>query len=139
MQFNLWLYHFINASVHPTYWTIQFALFCSNILLPSFIILTIFFHRKNKYFIFIFLATVAIAILFSEILNHFLYFPRPFILHIGHTLIHHAPTSSLPSHHMLIISSLCCCLFFKKDKFWIPVAVIICICVGWSRIYLGVH
>ena len=138
-HFNFWLFSLINAQPHTSYWLIDIALFYSDFLLPIFIILIFIFNFKNKPLHILLISTCTLALGLNYIFNQLFYFPRPFVLHIGQTLIHHAATSSLPSHHMLIASVVCICLFIKRLKKWGYIGICIALAVGWSRIFIGVH
>jgi undecaprenyl-diphosphatase len=67
---------------------------------------------------------------------------RPFVAHIGHTFLHHAPDSSFPSDHGTIMFTVALVLAGCSDsaarrfgRSLLPLAVV----VAWSRVFLGVH
>ena len=60
-------------------------------------------------------------------------------MHVGQTLINHAPDASFPSDHMLIFSSIAFSYIFAKERNIGFFLFLLAIEVAWSRIYLGVH
>ena len=83
---------------------------------------------------------VILGITFSFIISRFYFHPRPFMVFVGKTLIHHRPDSSFPSDHttfMLAIAFML--LYFKKTKFIGLVLFSLAIIGGVARIFCGVH
>lgn len=143
-QLNINLFYIFNASDHPSALIKQLALFSSNYLIAiiGVVLLALAFLKKEQRYwhaVSLSLCSIAVALITAKIFSLFYYHPRPFVLHIGHTLIHHAKTTSLPSHHMLGITALAfsfLVLGFRKIFF---VLFISSLFIGWSRMYLGVH
>ncbi len=82
------------------------------------------------------------ALTLNNLIGHFWYSPRPFVLEVGHTFLLHDPDSSFPSDHATSIFSVALVLAFSRVQEarrigWIllPLALV----VAWSRVYLGVH
>lgn len=66
--------------------------------------------------------------------------PRPFVIGLGHTFLHHAPDSSFPSDHLTFIWSVAFSLIASTRLRGLGVFLaILGLPVAWSRIYLGVH
>lgn len=143
-QLNFGLFHIFNASDHPNFLVTQLALFSSDYLteIVSLILIILVLVKKDQKYWHAFslsLCSIAFALITAKIFSLFFYHPRPFVLHMGHTLIHHAANTSLPSHHMLGMATLTfsfLLLGFRKIAFSIFIASLF---VGWSRMYLGVH
>lgn len=66
--------------------------------------------------------------------------PRPFVLGLGHTWIHHRPSSGFPSQHAAIAMAFGLLLMAASPSRWIG---LLCLTTGlliaWSRVALGVH
>lgn len=76
------------------------------------------------------------AWLIGEIWPH----PRPFMVGIGHTFMHHAPDASFPSDHLTFWWSITLSLALHRG--WHrtgSVLVLLGLAIAWARIYLGVH
>jgi undecaprenyl-diphosphatase len=82
---------------------------------------------------------LTIALAANQIIGLVAYTPRPFLIGLGHQLIDHRPSSSVPSNHGTIIFTYAAALAFCRV--WCLSVVVGCLgpLVAWSRIYLGVH
>jgi undecaprenyl-diphosphatase len=65
--------------------------------------------------------------------------PRPFMLGIGHTLLHHAPDSSFPSDHVTIFASIALTLLVDGVRRYGVVILLSGVGVAWARVFVGVH
>jgi undecaprenyl-diphosphatase len=65
--------------------------------------------------------------------------PRPFMLGIGHTLLHHAPDSSFPSDHGTIFASIALSLLVDGVRRYGVVILLSGMAVAWARVFVGVH
>lgn len=66
--------------------------------------------------------------------------PRPFMVGLGHTFIHHAPDASFPSDHLTLWWSITLGLALQRS--WRrtgSVLVLLGLPIAWARVYLGVH
>ncbi|NHC04998.1 phosphatase PAP2 family protein [Acinetobacter sp. 187] len=142
-QINLALFKVINAPDNASEFTISLAIFIANDL---FYIVILFFllawlkgsfdTKKNVVKAFFFTFT---AFLLSQIISAYFYYPRPFVMNIGHTIIEHAPNGSFPSDHMLFFSTIALSYLFSKQKNIGYIFLGLAFLVAWSRIYVGVH
>ncbi|MDD5165575.1 MAG: undecaprenyl-diphosphatase [Candidatus Pacebacteria bacterium] len=84
------------------------------------------------------LLSFILAYLLATLANHIYYDPRPFVVDGIAPLIPHAPDNGFPSDHTLLVSAIAAvfCFFNKKISAWLW---IIALCVGISRVYVGVH
>lgn len=80
-----------------------------------------------------------IALSISEIASYILNTPRPFVMHVGHTLIEHDATGSFPSNHMSIFSGIAFAYYFSVKRDLGRILLCVAWLVAWSRIYVGVH
>lgn len=141
---NFRLFELFNASANPNPILVKFAIFVSHDFVTIFAIglvaLALFRPKRFKFIAIkaaVFTATTSII---AAIIDKLYYHPRPFVLDMGHTLIHHGVTNSFPSHHMLAMSSMALAVFlFSREKLIGAICVILAWVVGWSRVYLGVH
>ncbi len=68
------------------------------------------------------------------------YHPRPFVIGLGHTFLHHAPDSSFPSDHLTFIWSVAFSLITNARSRGLGIILaLVGLPVAWSRVYLGVH
>ncbi|TAN02604.1 MAG: undecaprenyl-diphosphatase [Rhizobiaceae bacterium] len=81
----------------------------------------------------------AIALVLSSLIGMVAFRPRPFMLDLGHTLVHHRPNSSFPSNHGLAFAVWAAVLFMLRRRAVAWLAVALGALVAWSRIYIGVH
>jgi len=83
-------------------------MFSSYNLIGAFLIfLTVLLLFKDKKYQFQYFKTVVMVVLSSfvvKLLHAFYHHPRPFDLGLGHTLIHHSSSSSMPSQHTLTVA-----------------------------------
>lgn len=68
------------------------------------------------------------------------YEPRPFMAHVGHTLVTHAADNAFPSNHATFMWSLGFGLILTgASPAWGWVVSLLTLVVAWARIYLGLH
>ncbi|MEW9581903.1 phosphatase PAP2 family protein [Paraburkholderia sp. DGU8] len=65
--------------------------------------------------------------------------PRPFMLGIGHTLLHHAPDSSFPSDHATIFASIALSFLVDGVRRYGVAMLLSGVGVAWARVFVGVH
>lgn len=88
--------------------------------------------------------TMAAALIFDVLLCNLLLKPliarvRPYDINTAVSLLIAPPTDfSFPSGHSAVSFAATTALFFKKDRLWIP-ALILSVCIAFSRLYLYVH
>lgn len=82
---------------------------------------------------------VVIGLLFSFVIGHLCYRPRPFVAGIAKALIDHKENASFPSNHALIFTIYVFSLYFYRYKrvarFGLALGLLTC----WARIFTGVH
>ncbi|KHF78404.1 Bacitracin transport permease protein BCRC [Acinetobacter sp. neg1] len=141
-QFNLSLFHSLNASDIATDWAVKAAIFIANDLLYIIILFFLISWFKGNYDVKkqIIKATIftLLAFLIGKIISSYFYHPRPFVMGVGRTLIEHAPSGSFPSSHMLFFSTIAFSYLFCKKSIGYLFLVLAWL-VAFSRIYLGVH
>lgn len=77
---------------------------------------------------------------FNQLLGLLWFEPRPFMIHLGHTLVQHGSDNSFPSDHATVLWTLGLGLLATRtSRAWGTVVCLIGLLVAWSRIYLGLH
>ena len=95
------------------------------------------FREKRESFI-RFLCSI-LGLLINMTITLFYFYPRPFMIGVGHTLIEHAPENSFPSDHATLAFSIAFAFLFLKDfKIGIPL-FILAFLVDFTRVYVGLH
>lgn len=83
---------------------------------------------------------VSAALGFNQLLGLMWYEPRPFMIHLGHTLTPHAVENSFPSDHATFLWSLGFGLIATgAGRGWGTLVSLIGLLVAWARVYLGLH
>lgn len=140
---NLSLFQLLNAPDQASPFMVHYAIFVANDLIYLLILIfAIMWLRGNnqikkqilKAFIF-----TCITLSISQLISHFFYFPRPFVMEVGQTLIQHKPTGSFPSNHMTILSSIAFAYYFSAQRQVGKLLIAVAWLVAWSRVYVGVH
>lgn len=82
----------------------------------------------------------AAALGINQLLGLLWYEPRPFMLHVGRTLMAHAPDNSFPSDHATLMLTVAFGLMTTRAApRWGMTVLFAGLAVAWSRLYLGVH
>lgn len=81
-----------------------------------------------------------VALGFNWLISLFWFHPRPFMMHVGHTYLVHAPDSSFPSDHVTLMTAVGLVLVIRIET-RIAGAIVLALAVltAWARVYLGVH
>lgn len=140
---NLSLFQLLNAPDQASPLMMHYAIFIANDLIYLLILIfAIMWLRGNnqikkqilKAFIF-----TCLTLAISQLISHFFYSPRPFVMEVGQTLIQHKPTGSFPSNHMTIFSSIAFAYYFSAYRQVGKLLIAVAWLVAWSRVYVGVH
>lgn len=142
-QLNLNLFHILNVPQHASPIMMHYAKFIAHDLI--YLLLLVFAltwfkgnreTKTNMVKAFIF---TAITLSISEVLSAVLNTPRPFVMHVGQTLIEHNSTGSFPSNHMSILSGLALSYYFSSQRQFGKLLIVVAWLVAWARVYVGVH
>lgn len=83
---------------------------------------------------------VLAGLMANQILGALWYEPRPFMIGLGHSLVHHVADNSFPSDHGTVLWALGFGLILTGAS---SVSGVLMVTVGflvaWARIYLGIH
>ncbi|MBY8126173.1 undecaprenyl-diphosphatase [Vibrio fluvialis] len=141
--FNHWLFLLINSSSYPETVSLIIVKFFAE--LPMFLIslclLTLWFRDRCARSVALNAGvTATLALLVNYIISLIWFHNRPFVDHIGLTLINHAADSSFPSDHITLFASVGFYLFYEKSFRKLGVALLaLSLTTGWARIFVGVH
>jgi undecaprenyl-diphosphatase len=84
--------------------------------------------------------SAAFGLVISNIIGQLWPHPRPFVIALGHTLMHHDADASFPSDHLTFLWSVAFSLMLHRPRWIASIAfVLLGFPVAWARIYLGVH
>ncbi len=144
MNYNYILYHLINQYAGRCLLFDIIAIYLAKYLPIIFIIILLFFwFKKNENYMNIVLYSIystILGMLFNFIISLCYYHPRPFMLHLGKTLIKHSCDTSFPSDHVTFMLSIAIeLLLFKTTRIVGILLIITGIIGGILRIYCGIH
>lgn len=141
-ELNHDLFTMIYMSWRHSIWAFEAASFFSHHLTTILAVLLLLSTLLKKSYPTLFLKALVVTLcasIINYIIDHTLYFPRPFMLGLGDNHIEHSDDNSFPSSHMLIISTIAFAYLFSSKR-WIGCGLLLAACaIGWSRIYFGVH
>ncbi len=81
-----------------------------------------------------------IGVLINKIIGLFYFHPRPFMNHLGTTLLSHKADSSFPSNHTTFTLSIAFMLLtFKSTRVIGVITTFFALWCGFARVYIGVH
>lgn len=135
-------FHFVNADTTTPDWLVWLGYILAEyaiMIIP--VILILGWARQNKQQPMLrALVGCGCALLINALIAHFWFSPRPFMIPIGHTFLHHQPDASFPSDHMTIVMTVAFSLMYQWEtrKLGISIALL-GLLIGWSRVFLGVH
>jgi undecaprenyl-diphosphatase len=95
--------------------------------------------RKMRFIAVTGVTALLLALAINQGIGLVAYSPRPFIIGLGHQLIEHRDSSSMPSNHATIFFAYAATLLIFRATGLGVTAALLGLCVAWSRIYLGIH
>lgn len=145
-QTNLLWFQMINAAEGLSGWRLAAAIGVAEwtiALIPlSLIVLWMTGSAPNRRAAVRACLAVLCALALNQLIGLLWFHPRPFMAHVGHTFMLHAPDSSFPSDHATIILTVALVLAFGATHLARRCGGILFavgICVAWARVYIGVH
>jgi len=141
---NFTLFSAINAGAAPQPGVAPLAVFAADWLvyaIPAMLLLTWLFGIRStrRQAIEAGLGACA-ALALAQVVSHFWFSPRPFMIGAGAQLIPHAPDGSFPSDHMTFVWSVAVGMLVGRATRATGCAIaLIAALVAWGRIYVGVH
>lgn len=142
-QLNQNFFLLINASPNAAMWSLRVAYFLAHY--ASFAIPIILLHgwlygdKQSRRRVVMAFLTVGLAMMLNFIIIHLWFHPRPFMIGLGTNFMKHAPDASFPSDHMTTASALAWTYVLGRQKVLGWFFVVLALCVGWARVFLGVH
>ncbi len=105
--------------------------------------LIILWFRKDKIYKNISLYSaysVVLGLALNFLISLFYFHPRPFVIHLGSTLIKHSPDASFPSDHTTFMLSIAfTLLYFKETKNIGTIFILLGLVGGLTRVISGIH
>ncbi|CAN0627673.1 undecaprenyl-diphosphatase [Burkholderia multivorans] len=141
---NFTLFSAINAGAAPQPGVARLAIFAADWLvyvIPAMLLLTWLFGIRStrRQAIEAGLGACA-ALALAQVVSHFWFSPRPFMIGVGAQLIPHAPDGSFPSDHMTFVWSVAVGMLAGRATRATGCAMaLIAALIAWGRIYVGVH
>ncbi len=141
---NFTLFSAINAGTAPQPDVARLAIFAADWLvyaIPAMLLLTWLFGIRStrRQAIEAGLGACA-ALALAQVVSHFWFSPRPFMVGAGAQLIPHAPDGSFPSDHMTFVWSVAVGMLAGRATRATGCAMaLIAALIAWGRIYVGVH
>lgn len=99
----------------------------------------LFGGRRLRMTLLVTMAAASIAAVISWLIGHYAYMPRPFVDSIGHVLLDHKDNASFPSNHMMFMTIFATTFLLARQRKTGLLFCLLALCIGWSRIFLGVH
>jgi len=136
-------FRFVNANTLTPDWLMWLAYILAVyaiMIIPAILLLGWIRQYKQQQPMLRALVSCGCALLINAMIAHFWFSPRPFMIPIGHTFLHHRPDASFPSDHMTIIMTVAFSLIYQREtRKWGMGIALLGLMVGWSRVFLGVH
>ncbi|MGJ8513202.1 phosphatase PAP2 family protein [Carnimonas bestiolae] len=141
---NLYLFSLINATPQSPHWLLGLAnvLAVYAIFLVPVVLVIGWLRRDEARHRLMLAALIAcgVALAINGVIGLLWFHPRPFVMPVGHTFLHHSADASFPSDHMTIAMTVALSLLMAREtRAMGAIMFAIALAVGWSRIYLGVH
>lgn len=140
------LFLLLNASAHSPAWLLGVARMASQHL-PTVALLALlplaFLGRRARWQVFGVLLTMVLAWLVARGMREAIPSVRPFAMGLGYQGMPHSAGAGFPSMHASMAaawaSGLCWFAAPRWRGAWVAVAVVVAVCIAWSRVYLGLH
>lgn len=141
--FNHWLFLLINASQQPSNLMLTSITILAEaplIVVPSILLIMWITNRKSKTIAFNAGLNAVFVLTCNFIISLIWFHNRPFIDHIGITLVQHTADSSFPSDHVTLIASVGIFLYLQETYRKLGIFLLaLSLATGWARIFIGVH
>lgn len=141
---NLYLFSMMNATPQSPQWLLGLAnmLAVYAIFLVPLVMVIGWLRRDEERHRLMLAALIGcgVALAINGVIGLLWFHPRPFVMPVGYTFLHHSPDASFPSDHMTISMTVALSLLMAREtRIMGALMFAIALAVGWSRIYLGVH
>lgn len=142
---NFSWFHAINAGENLQGYPLGLSIFLAKYLVYLVIMgllgLWLWGDKKHRSTLVLALCAVIIAFFINWLIGHIWFHPRPFMLNIGNTYLHHAPNSSFPSDHFTGLCTIFLIFLWREhiNNLTVLALMLTMLAVGWARIFVGVH
>jgi undecaprenyl-diphosphatase len=145
-QFNQFLFSLFNAAPGLSGWRLQLAIFAAEwvvLIVPAGLVLMWInaVPGQREAAVRALLAAL-VALTLSKLIGLMWFHPRPFMVGLGQTYLHHAADSSFPSDHATgmfsVALALAICQLREARRFGMALLAL-GLAVAWARVFLGVH
>lgn len=138
------VFHWLNAPANASVAVVQLAIAIAAWLVavvPTLLVALWIWGRPHKRAALIATGLAASAALAcNQLLGALWYEPRPFVAHIGRSLMAHAADNSFPSDHVTVMATVAVGLIATRAApRWGFGLFAAAITVAWARIFVGVH
>ena len=136
------LFQLINAGASVPEWTIDFALFASDVLPPLLalaVAIGAVFDRRWRYAFFTAAVSVLAVWVIANLLRTAVPLPRPAFYGLGIQWVQQGIRPGFPSLHAAGSFAAAFSLWSLPWRAPMRVALVVATMVAWSRLYLGVH
>lgn len=143
-HWNIALFHLINAPAGTPDWAVQSAVILASWPIGVSIALVsglwIWGVRKGRAALVASGAGLLVALAIAMLIAGLNYYPRPFEMGLGQSLMPHVPETSFPSDHAVFMWGIGFSLIATSTWWrWGVVISALGLGVGWARVFLGVH
>ncbi len=144
MNLNVKIFQWINfgAGAHPV--KDGFAVFFAEsgpwLLTALFFALWFFVNNNHKTALLEATQAAIIGLVINQLIGHFYFHPRPYMVGLCTPLFPHSPETSFPSDHVTLMFTAACYLLIAGG--WIACGVpllAVTLLTAWGRIYSGIH
>ncbi|MCQ9616497.1 phosphatase PAP2 family protein [Paenalcaligenes niemegkensis] len=140
---NLTIFLALNAGSSPSPAAVALALFFSKYvpycLMAYCAVAFLFGGKELRFTLLITLVAASVAAAVSWLIGHYAYVPRPFVEAVGHALLTHKDNASFPSNHTMFMVIFATTFLMDKQRKIGLLFSILALCIGWSRVFLGLH
>lgn len=143
-ELNHWLCLLMNAPAHPGAGELAVAVFLAKYLVlvipEGFVIAWLRGGETTRKALLLATFAAVTGLLISHAIGWIWPHPRPFVIGLGHTHMHHAADASFPSDHLTLLWSVAFSLLLDARTRVAGIALsLLGIPIASARIYLGVH
>lgn len=144
-QLNLSWFNAINAGSNLHGYQLGLSIFLAKYLVYVVILcllgLWLWGAKKHRNTLVLALCAVIIAFLINWLIGLIWFHPRPFVLGIGNTYLHHAPNSSFPSDHFTGLCTIFLIFLWREriNHLIVLILMLTMLSVAWARVFVGVH
>jgi undecaprenyl-diphosphatase len=145
-QFNQFLFSLFNAAPGLSGWRLQLAVFAAEwvvLIVPvGLVLMWINGAPGQREAAVRALLAALVALTISKLIGLVWFHPRPFMIGLGQSYLHHAADSSFPSDHATgmfsVALALAICRLREARRFGMALLAL-GLAVAWARVFLGVH